>query len=57
MHKILNIDFVIASGANLTLWNQFFTLDLAKSLLVILLQVCITAGVSILKDKITRKTK
>lgn len=42
MHKFLIVEIFICSVANITLFEQIFTIDLAKSVLIVSTQVIIT---------------
>ena len=54
MHKTFLLEFIIASGANLTLFNQLFTIDFIKTLLIVCIQFILTLLVRLIFDKITK---
>jgi hypothetical protein len=57
MNKFLIIEFTFLSATNITLFERIFTIDLAKSLLIITTQLVITLTYKYVFEYITRKKR
>jgi len=55
MNKFLIIEFTFLSATNITIFEQIFTMDLAKSVLIISTQLIITLCYKSLTNYLTRK--
>lgn len=55
MNKLLIVEFTFLSAANITIFEQIFTIDLAKSMLIVTTQLIITLCWKSLVNYLSRK--
>ena len=55
MHKSFISEYLLCSVANVQIFSQLFTLDFAKTICVLIVQLIITTLVRLIFDYITKK--